>query len=322
MNIDRIRGCLLGTAVGDALGRPVEGWDREAIGRRFGRIDVYHTDVEGSGEAATFEAGQWTDDTQFTFAIVDALAAGADSDLPRRVVAKYRQLEPRRWGPSTSRAMDRLDGGVSWLDSGADAGPTNGAAMRAAPFGVVWALRELSKEDAFDLLRPVMEITHGHPASVVAAFGQAFAVRRLLLIDPQDLNLQTFWISVVEMVDWAERMFDHADRTISDRLSRLEPESGQDVDSLLELTDGAGIEARAAWPFALAMFCTRTEDVRAALADTVSAGGDADTTGAMVGALAGALHGWSAFPPALQDGLDEAEALLARADALAAAHTV
>lgn len=312
MNIDRIRGCLLGTAIGDALGRPVEGWDRARILDRYGRVDRYVADDrhDGLGE------GQWTDDTQFTFALVDALSDGLNADLPGRVARLYRTLEPRRWGPSSSHAVEQLERGVSWLDSGADAGPTNGAAMRAAPFGVVWALRAMSKEEAYDLTKPVMEITHGHPASVVAAFGQAFALRRLLLIDPPDLDLRTFWLSLIEMVDWAERMYDHADRRISRRLREIDPEEGPGVDELLGATSGAGIDADSAWPFAVAMFCAHAADPSSAVIETVSAGGDADTTGAMVGSLVGALHGWSAFPASLRDGLENVDGLLAGADAL------
>jgi ADP-ribosylglycohydrolase len=51
----------------------------------------------------------------------------------------------------------------------------------------------------------------------------------------------------------------------------------------------------------------------------INVGGDADTTGAMMGALFGALHGWAAFPDAWKEGLEDVDRLTATADGLSAA---
>jgi ADP-ribosylglycohydrolase len=66
-------------------------------------------------------------------------------------------------------------------------------------------------------------------------------------------------------------------------------------------------------PFTL-MFFVRNPMSIDSLFDCVTAGGDTDTNGSMIGALLGALHGTSIFPPHLVDGLREREAVLGVAD--------
>ena len=61
--ISRYRGCLMGLAVGDALGAPVEFWNVEKIIRRYGEKGI--SDFQPWGN---FPPGSYTDDTQMSLA--------------------------------------------------------------------------------------------------------------------------------------------------------------------------------------------------------------------------------------------------------------
>ena len=317
----------MGTAVGDALGMPVEGLSHQNVRTYYKGIKAYRDDEKRQD----LKAGQWTDDAQFTFALARAMTqAAATSEIPRYVAEAYAALRPeaRRWGPTTRRAVERLGRGVPWHEAGRpEAGevvqPTDGAAMRAAPLGAWWAAAQASKEAAFDTLHPVFEITHTHPASVVAGFGQAFAIRRVLLLRPDEVDRDAFWRALVEMTEWVEGRLDVwldvRDRSVSDRLRLLESHLDDFPLDLQDLCDGTGVLAHEAWPFAAAMFARGPDLVEATLLSTINAGGDADTTGAMVGALLGALHGWSAFPEAWREGLEDVRRLEREAEAFAEA---
>ncbi len=318
INRDRTRGALLGTAVGDALGMPVEGLSHQNVRTYYKGIKKYRAD-EQRGD---LQAGQWTDDTQLTFALARALtAAEAVEAFPAEAAKAYVALLPkaRRWGPTTRTAVERLSEGAAPHDAGAGGRPTDGAAMRAAPLGLWWAATGATREEAFRVLRPVFEVTHRHPSAVAAGFGQAFAIRHTAARPPARFDAEAFWPALIETAAWAEKELG-AETNVSDRLRALDGSLHQGTMplDLLDVCDGAGVLAHEAWPFAAGMFARAPHLVEATLLSTINAGGDADTTGAMAGALLGALHGWAAFPAEWQDGLEARTRLEAEADALAA----
>ncbi|HET6568961.1 MAG TPA: ADP-ribosylglycohydrolase family protein [Rhodothermales bacterium] len=309
-------GTLLGGAVGDALGMPVEGLSHQNVRTFYKGIKAYRADERRSDLAA----GQWTDDTQLTFAIVQGMVeAGGIESLPAVMARRYVDLLPdaRRWGGTTRTAVERLAGGTLWEHSGDDREPTNGAAMRAAPLGSWWAASEASRDQAWSRLAPVLRITHRHPVAVVAGFGQAFAVRLVIASAFDSFDPVAFWSELMSLVQWAERRAGEGSGALSGRLAALQ---GHLDDFPLDLQDrcnGAGVFADESWPFAVAMFARNPMLIEATLLSTINVGGDADTTGSMTGALLGALHGWSAFPPEWREGLQDVDRLEANARAFA-----
>ncbi len=314
MTRDKIRGALLGAAVGDALGMPVEGFNHQNVRMYYKGIKEYRDD-EKRGD---LKAGQWTDDTQLTFAIVQVLTEQAEPHrIPALVTERYVALAPqaRRWGPTTRAAIERLAAGKNTSDL--EPLPSNGAAMRAGPLGVWWAAGDASYEAAFAFMEPIFAVTHRHPASVAAGFAQAFAVRESLRQDLNTFDPADFWRKLTEVTLWVEQRLGGSDQRVSARLQLLEAHLDEFPLDLLDLCDGAGIHASESWPFAAAMFARRPELLEPTLLSTINVGGDADTTGAMTGALLGALHGWAAFPEAWRDGLESVRNLEAQADAYA-----
>ena len=309
-----IRGTLLGTAVGDALGMPVEGLSHQNVRTYYKGIKEYRAD----DQRGDLDAGQWTDDTQFTFALVRALTRAEEAaGFPEVAAEEYVDLLPaaRRWGETSRPAVERLSQGESWKETGMSAHPTNGAAMRAAPLGAWWALAGCSKEKAWEVVRPVFEVTHRHPASVAAAFGQAFAVCYALHRTPGTFRSEAFWQELTGVTAWVEGQLDGADQSNTDRLQKLTRHLGEFPLDLQDVCNGTGGYASESWPFAVAMFARNPTLAEATLLSAVNVGGDADTVGAMTGALLGALNGWSAFPAEWQDDLEEASRLTGEADA-------
>ncbi len=70
--LDRFQGCLLGGAVGDALGMPTEGYTAEEIQTRFGPIRDMLPAPEGHFHTG-LEAGQFTDDTEETLILAESM---------------------------------------------------------------------------------------------------------------------------------------------------------------------------------------------------------------------------------------------------------
>jgi len=315
VSTDAVLGALLGTAVGDALGMPIEGLSHSNVRTYYKGIKEYRDD----DQRGDLDAGQWTDDTQMTFALVRVLTEFPDrpEEWPSVAAEAYVALrsEARRWGPTTTTAIDRLAEGVSPAASAVADRDTDGAAMRAAPLGVWWATRDLDHEEAFAALRPVLAVTHRHPAALTAGWGQAVAVRILLDWTPDTFDRAMFWDRLIDATSWAEQQLDSDDR-VSSRLQNLTDQLDGFPLDLRDACDGVGVWADEAWPFACAMVARRAHLLENTLLSGINVGGDADTTGAMMGAMLGALHGWAAFPDEWREALEAVDRLTEEARSL------
>lgn len=316
ISTDAVIGALVGTAVGDALGMPIEGLSHANVRTYYKGIKEYRDD----DQRGDLQAGQWTDDTQMTFAVARALTAHPDSPdaWTSAVAEEYVALrgEARRWGETTTSAVGQLANGSSPSESGVRDRPTDGAAMRAAPLGAWYAARDLDRKTAFRAVRSVLAVTHRHPAALTAGWGQTVAVCTLLEWTPDEFDRATFWDRLLDATEWAEERLD-GDTRVSQRMDTLTDQLDAFPLDLRDACEGVGVRADEAWPFACAMVARRAHLLENTLLSGINVGGDADTTGAMMGAMVGALHGWSAFPNEWKAGLEAANRLGREADAFA-----
>ena len=133
MTSDQFEGCLLGLALGDALGAPFEGGFLERLLWRFlGRTAAGHA--------------RWTDDTQMSKDTAESLVANGaldPDDLARRFAASYRWS--RGYGPGTAKMLKRIARGADWRSANRSVYPQgsfgNGGAMRAPVVGLFYAER-------------------------------------------------------------------------------------------------------------------------------------------------------------------------------------
>ena len=165
--LDRARGALLGTFVGDALGMPFEGAPPTRIPERLTMLD------------ARLGRGTYTDDTQMAIALAESLLdrGGVDAEALGRAFADA--YDPRRgYGSGTTEVLRLVRAGVRTDDAarlafGGEGSQGNGAAMRIAPIAVRFA------DDTTALVRAARasaRVTHAHPLAVDAAVAQTAAI--------------------------------------------------------------------------------------------------------------------------------------------------
>ncbi len=294
--IDRAVGALLGAAVGDALGMPVDGLSHQNVRTYYRGVKGLHADTH----RRDLDAGQGTAHTQRASALARALAVTAEpAALADAFGAELDALVLRRNAPRFSEQ------------------PDCGAATAAAPLGLWWAATDATDERAFDLITAVLGVTHAHPAALAAAFGQAFAVRTLLVHAPDELDGVAFFRAVTEKTAWAEEKLGGASPSPAARLQRLADHLDAFPLDLQDLCDGTGDQADEAWPFTVAMVARNPLLLEATVLPAVNVGGAASAVGSLVGSLVGALHGWQAFPADWREGLEDAARLEAEARTLA-----
>jgi len=260
--LDRALGSFLGLAIGDALGATVEFMTAREIAAQF----KVHQEIVGGGWLR-LRPGQVTDDTEMALALGSAVLAHGGWNV--RAIAdgfvKWMRRPPVDIGNTCRRGIVHyLCTGSLCVPSG-DSACGNGAAMRNLPT-VFTALQD--EERMVQRSLEQAHITHNHAFSDAAVATLARMTRRLLLEGAQ-APCARIASDMVEMFPkfnfkpWPGRT------------------SGYIVDTVQTVFDG--------------FFNTSTfEDC---LLRVVNRGGDADTTGALAGQLAGACYGLRAIPP-------------------------
>ncbi|KRV50030.1 ADP-ribosylglycohydrolase [Wenjunlia vitaminophila] len=323
----RVRGCLLGGAIGDALGAGVEFESLAGIRSTYGERGV--TDLV----PAYGRRGAVTDDTQMTLFTVEGLIraqvrkdTGAwhpPTDVHR---AHLRWAATQRdWGPDERRADAGWLAREEWLYSRRAPGnaclsgladdrmgtlqdPKNpdskgcGAVMRSAPFGLLvgW-----DPGLVFQLAVECAVHTHGHPTGYLAAGAFAVVVHALAQGSALEPAVQRALALLAER-DGHQETTGALQGAVN--AVRQGPPSAELVESL-----GQGWTAEEA--LAIGVYCALVaEDVAHGLLLAVNHSGDSDSTGSVCGNLLGVQHGETALPPGWVAELEGRGTILTLAD--------
>jgi ADP-ribosylglycohydrolase len=318
---DRALGALLGAAVGDALGMPVDGLSHQNVRLYYRGIKGYTADEK----RLDLRAGQWTAHTQRQAALARFLAADplpADAFDPEAALDFFGG-RPREDAFLVELAMV---GEFRRYDPSAGAyvsprgtvfpAPTSNLAATIAPLGVWAAARGVDDEALAMAVHELFWLRASHPLTLVAAAGQARAIARALTMASEGDGGVPLLRVVVEAARAAEALNDAPAADVSRRLHDLALHLEEPPLDLQDRCNGTGARADEAFPFAVAMFARNAALVEATLLSAVNVGGAASAVGAMTGALLGAFNGWRAFPAEWREGLEDVARLEAEAAAL------
>ena len=270
----RFTGSLLGLFCGDALGMPYEAQPPEAVPERL------------EMEEARRGRGTYTDDTQMAIALCESLLRcdGVDEEDLAATIAEA--FDPDRgYGPTTTLLVERWRTSRPTRDGGDARAATNGAAMRVAPVGLLFAFDP--ERCAHEAARQA-RLTHAHPLATDGATAVAAAVAAAVRGDDHLIAA----IAAVETKELRRRLARAVELRKQGEWSRAR-----------EL--GSTIQAHESVPAALLAASAPTFE--AALTFAVRCGGDTDTVAAMAGAVAGARFGVEAIPRRWLDALEDGE---------------
>ncbi|MCC6900880.1 MAG: ADP-ribosylglycohydrolase family protein [Polyangiaceae bacterium] len=314
VSFDRFAGCLLGGAIGDALGYPVEFDNAHSIVTRWG-----HAPPEPLAYADVPPAVV-SDDTQMTLFTAEGLIAaeGPRQAIDRIQAAYLRWLATQTGGPAAGgwllgveRLHARRAPGNTCLSAlmaqsrnphqpSVSAVPNDskgcGAIMRSAPIGLAAASREV----AFELGRDAGVLTHGHPSGYLSAGYFAALIHDLSRgADLREAMTAADGLLACEF-GAAETQSAIA---LAKELALGGPPSAAALESL-----GGGWTGESA--LGIALSCVLSSDsVPETLWRAVAHGGDSDSTGSLVGNLLGALHGTGALPPRWRQEVELADVI-------------
>ncbi|MEM4524728.1 MAG: ADP-ribosylglycohydrolase family protein, partial [Archaeoglobaceae archaeon] len=187
--LEKFEGCILGLAIGDALGMPVEGMSREKIKQIYGEIRDFLPSPYGD-----LKAGEWTDDTEQTLLLAESIIETIYFS-PENFVEKLKNwfYTGRRIGPTTRAAIIKLLRGAKWYESGINS-DTCGSAMRVAPIGLVYHFN-------FNLVERYAEISSRITHSGIGAIASAIAVAIAIACKVLDFSDEEMLEEVIKRVE-------------------------------------------------------------------------------------------------------------------------
>jgi ADP-ribosyl-[dinitrogen reductase] hydrolase len=269
MTLDRLCGCAVGAAVGDALGMPLE-FGPPKPADKLVRLMV----------SGRLPAGSFTDDTEMALALADSLLAHRplDGDDLAQHFVSWIQRYPPDVGIQTAQVLGRIARGESWqaieewmtVEYPNSAG--NGSLMRCWPAALAWWN---DRPQLVNDSRLQSRLTHPHPECVAGCI----FVNSMIAEMVNGASPRTAFESTCKSVSLPDGLY-QAVMAAPQRHREDLPNTGW-VRHTLE---------SALWGL------LTTGSFEEALVQVVNLGGDADTAGAVTGALAGAAYGIVAIP--------------------------
>jgi ADP-ribosyl-[dinitrogen reductase] hydrolase len=282
---EAIIGCLLGTAIGDALGLSCEGLSKRRLAKMYQNLEKYHFFLG---------KGMVSDDTEHSCMVAQSLIA-AEGDVEK--FKKIMAWKLRGWilglpagiGFATLRAILKLWLGFSPDKSGVfSAG--NGPSMRSAIIGVYYG-HDAEKLSAFT--RASTRITHTDSKAFFGALAVALAAHLSSLkklISPQEYLKK---LEILLKNEPAEE-FITLIKQVCDSVSQNH--STESFAESLKLQQGIGGYVYHTVPMVIHVWLKNQQNYHDALIDIIRCGGDTDTTAAILGGIIGAGVGKKGIP--------------------------
>ena len=286
-----ILGCLIGTAVGDALGLPYEGISPRRAVMMFGPPTRFRF---------LFGRGMVSDDTEHTVLVAESLIeSGAEAALLEKAFARRLKrwflLLPAGVGLATAKACCKLMIGISPRNSGVfSAG--NGPAMRSAILGVF----ANDVDQVSELVRITTRITHTDPKAEMGAFAIALAAHCAKFGESTEPDEYLSKLRVGLRCDDSSDFLALIQRAIESVQNNCETEQ---FAAELGLSKGVSGYVYHCVPVVIHCWLSHQDNFQAAMRSIISCGGDTDTNAAMVGGILGAKGGPDSIPPELLKGL-------------------
>jgi ADP-ribosyl-[dinitrogen reductase] hydrolase len=293
---ERVVGSVLGLALGDALGAPFEFLRRINVPSPIPALELRWMDLP---------PGSTTDDTAMARNLIRSLVerGGFDpGDLGRRHLEWFR-TDPPDVGTLTRRVLKRVDrgedafeaAGAVWEERGPEVSAGNGSVMYCAPLGLAYANRP---DELLELAPRLSALTHFDERCRTAVLAITL-VAAALVRGEERVEAVTAALAAVEDREGGEEL-----AYLVDAAGRERTIDGPDQGFCL-FTAGIGLQALA-----------RFDVFEPALRYVVGLGGDADTNGAVAGALLGASLGEEGLPAEWLPRLRHADNIRAEAEAL------
>lgn len=278
--LDKYVGCLIGSAIGDALGMPLEFLTKDKILELYHERVVEflepHIDHPFNGKLAR---GEYTDDTELTIAIAKSLTETNLENIEEKIGEAYKLSKRFGWGRTCRTACRGYSKGRT--DQALDS-TGSGAAMRISPVGLINSMNQQGYKQFINQVYIASAVTHDNPYAISGAMAVAAAVE---------------YVKKAKHIDGMMNHILRATRLMEDFL-RYKGYEDLRMSEIIEdgITGFEPSDVRTVVPSALKIFIEKSNSFSESVIEAANQGGDADTVAAIVGAISGAYHGFKKIP--------------------------
>lgn len=277
---EKALGIIYGLAIGDAMGYPTEFLSVHRIKAEYGP----------EGISTLPEPALFSDDTQMSIAIAEALISAGEQDTESIMEAVKEEFLNWLHSPDNNRAPGRtcltgvanMEKGLHWSRSGIARSKGCGSAMRASPIGYLYQhdpakLKEVAHATGL--------CTHGHPAADAACIGAAYAVKLALdKCSPKKMLFRLLAFTEGISSEWEEAIM-KVERCLS----------WEDEEEALKFL-GEGWIGEEAVALALYCFLRYPGSYEKVVIRSANTNGDSDSVACIAGSISGAYLGVGAIP--------------------------
>lgn len=303
----KVRAGIIGHAIGDALGVPVEFTSRSQLARHPIR------DMKGFGTHG-MPAGTWSDDTSMEIALLQSLIDKGSFDY-KDIMDNFCKWWDDDEFTATGRTFDiggtcagaisnfRMGMSPSECGEKGERSNGNGSLMRILPVAYVCYDNSIVGNDRYELVRKVSSLTHAHEISVLGCFFYINFIYCLLNGDSPAVAYRKAQQEDYSMSSDSAREAYH--RILTNDIAGYNEDDISSSGYVL-----SSLEA--------SLWCLlTTENYKEAVLKAVNLGSDTDTVGAITGSMAGIYYGYDAIPCEWVEKLQRSEYLLNLCDQFA-----
>lgn len=339
---DRCRGSLVGGAVGDAFGYPVEFvYSFERIRAKYGEEGFTDYDLSYPWLDEKSDKALFSDDTQMSLYTAEGLLEAERSgkeivptvcnaylawfghqmliEVPISYESELSQIDElnqrRAPGNTCLYALASIYNGREPMNDSKGCG----GIMRVAPIGIYGAAHDWTLEKTGRIAGEAAELTHLHPLSTYSSSALAIIVQRC--ITSYEVDAENFKAIVSEAISSVKSIYgetapdmDEFEKIVLKAVG-LEDNPLQDWE-IIENSLGGGWIAEETLAIAIFSVLRHIDDFSACMISAVNHGGDSDSTGAVAGNIIGAILGYKAIPEKFTRTIQLKDLLLTMSDRL------
>ncbi len=338
-DLNKFKGCLIGGAVGDALGYAVEFMPASSIFQKYGISGITEYELHNG-------IAEISDDTQMTLFTATGLLVGTTEGMIRGIMGDYAECSiaagyrdwyrtqtekyplPEKshnsWPINIPEMFSRRAPGNTCLSALAQGGkgtlenPLNnskgcGGIMRVAPIGLYFCDKQYKPEETDMIGAKAAALTHGHELGYIPA---AMLVHIILRISEYGDTISEAVMDAMRMMPNIFPKAKHMNELLAliQKAVALSAENVNDLEAIRQLGEGWVAEET----LAIAVYCALkySGDFEKGIIASVNHDGDSDSTGAVTGNILGAALGFDAIPQKYLDKLELKDIILEIAEDL------